>query len=73
MYEKGKMRPGETILRNKKGDKENDDGGGEFNYCQHFVNVTMYHQCNNNMIIKIKNNNFKASTLLLQLCKNTLK
>jgi hypothetical protein len=31
MYENGKMRPVETILRRRKGRRNDNDGGGEFN------------------------------------------
>jgi hypothetical protein len=57
MYENGKMRPVETIWGiGGEGIKEND-GGGEFNYdVRIFVNVTMYPQHNNNMIIKMLKN-----------------
>jgi hypothetical protein len=56
MYENGKMRTVETILR--MGVKENDGGG-----VSTFVNVTMYPQYNNNMIIKKKNLQWLPITL----------
>jgi hypothetical protein len=36
MYENGKMRPVDTIVRMGEGRIKENDGGGEFNYCQHF-------------------------------------
>jgi hypothetical protein len=53
MNEKGKMRPAETILKMGEEEKKENDGGCELNsyVVSTFVNVTMYSQYNNNMII----------------------
>jgi hypothetical protein len=53
MYVNGKMRPVEIILRMGGGGiKENDRGVNLRYVVRTFVNVTMYPQYNNNMIIK---------------------
>jgi hypothetical protein len=53
MYENGKMRHAETTPGMQEGEIKETDGGGGFNYdITTFVNVTMYPQYNNNMIIK---------------------
>jgi hypothetical protein len=53
MYENGKMRTVETILRiGGRGTKENDGGVNSTKiYCKHFCKCHMYPQYNNNMII----------------------
>jgi hypothetical protein len=53
MYESGKMRSVETILRIGGGDIKGERWRGWIKLCT-LVNITMYPQYNNNMIIKIK-------------------
>jgi hypothetical protein len=60
MYVNGKIRPVEAIPgTGRRGIKEND--GGDVNLtmiCKHFVNVTIYPQCSNNIIIKTNKTSF---------------
>jgi hypothetical protein len=64
------MRFVETIPGMERGGIKENDGGGEFNYdniIRTFVYVTMPHQYNGNMLIKIKYNlkkDIKSKTLL---------
>jgi hypothetical protein len=52
MYENGKMRPIKTILMGGGETKENSEGVNLRYIVSTLVNVTMYPQYNNNMIIK---------------------
>jgi hypothetical protein len=56
MYENGKIRPVETILRMGGEEIRENDGGGNLRFIiSTFVNATMHPQYNNNMTIKNKN------------------
>jgi hypothetical protein len=54
MYENGKMRPVETILRSRGEEIKENDGGAEFDklYCKNFCKCHNVPPYNNNVIIK---------------------